>query len=274
MNLKAQLLCKAAGALFTVGASFFVAREVRGQVELAATRDPFTIILSEKTSLLNEGGAAIPGSEQIRSSIIRARRSDGSLAELVATPPTASINQPSILSGVLHLVTERETIRFNTQSRSRTSLPLKDEEAIAIKAKSTDATCRSVPKLVVPANYLGPDSYRGFPVEKLQLAENANSTTRIEVWLAPAFGCEALVQKIYFRRKVGEPLSAVSIKEAIQLGRGEPAPRLFQPTGQTERSPTEYFRTLLPEPSANPSSVAEEKLSRLDRVYRDRRPNP
>ena len=251
-----------------------MAREVRAQVELAATREPFTIILSETTSFLNEGGAAIPGTEKMQASIIRARRRDGSLAELMVTPATASTPVPSILGGVLHLITERETIRFNTQSRSRTSLPLKDEEAIAIKAKSPDATCRSIPKLVVPASYLGPDTYRGFPVEKLQLSENASSTSRTEVWLAPAFGCEALVQKTYFRRKVGEPFSGLSVKEAIHLDRGEPAPTLFQPTGPTERAPTEYFRTLLPDPSAKQSAVVEEKLNRLDRVYRDRRPNP
>jgi hypothetical protein len=218
-----------AGLLAIAGVTFFLARTAKAQVQFAASRRPFTVFVTEKHYTIGADGAVLSSAPaKIAGSTIRARRSDGSVAELALDPGSAEKHAAAILGGTIHNVSERTTIRFHTASNRWTALPLSDQDAIGMQAEAADPACRAISNLVEPAQLLGTGTFQGFPVVRLQLAGNPGSTTKLELWLSPDLGCEPLVQKTWFRRTAVAPFSALSVKEAVRIEMNEPEGYLFQ----------------------------------------------
>ncbi len=259
-------------ATLVASASYWGSRTFKIRSVLAATRIPYTVTFRETGYGANPDGS-LSTTPAFSTRSVRARSSDGSFvtAEFDGNDTTAQQPGPIVLRTVLSIA-HMQNATIYMRSGTKTTTPLRPEEAAAAKALPRDTTCLTHPERVGPWKVVGQGYFLGFDVVKHQFAPD-QGTTVVEVWEAPKLDCEAIYHKVLFKRGPGGAIGGITEKVALEIKLEEPSPFLLDLT-DTEMSPSSGYRAEVSAVGMNPDVVVspklQEKLKRKDAAYQAR----
>lgn len=260
-------------ATLVASAAYWGSRTFKIRSVLAANRIPYTVTFREAGYPANSDGSLSSTTPAFSTRSVRARSSDGSFVTAAFDGNDTEEQQPGpmVLRTVLS-ISHMQNATIYMRSGTKTTTPLRPEEAAAAKALPRDTTCLTHPERVGPWKVVGQGYFLGFDVVKHQFAPD-QGTTVVEIWEAPKLDCEAIYHKVLFKRGPGGAIASITEKVALEIKLEEPSPSLFDLTG-TEMNPSSGYRAEVSAAGMNPDVVVspklQEKLKRKDAAYQAR----
>ncbi|MDX2269557.1 MAG: hypothetical protein NW208_15755 [Bryobacter sp.] len=271
MKRRMPIISKAVIVAGVFALSYYLVKEVKLLVALAASQEPFTIVLKDSGFIATKNGFVEVGQDKPTWKLV-ARREDGSRAEVVLTS-FSSNNDFTMESRKIFDVSKKNAVVYSVASETKSTARLDNHEIAVMKAKPTDSTCRTNPLLVEQPQDVGRGELLGYAVVKQRLK---SSLSVIERHLAPDLDCEVLYSKVTFMDGNGN-ITDWSVQSAISIEREAPQQWVFADSPDfVEKSPSGLFeaearrRGINFDLGALPNSMRE-KLSRQDQAYESRK---
>lgn len=220
---------------FVAGSGYYLARRLKIKNVLAASQSPYTIWYRDATYRTKIGDEINFDNPHDSQSYLRARRRDGSVAEITFL---TFKNKAEFKIGLrkVHSIDKREVSVTYPRSSSKTTLPLTPEELSAFKNPPQDPSCMHHPERVGPARFLGNGTLRGLTVAKHEFKPSPRSIW--EAWEAPDLDCAVVYIKTTVLDEKGK-VETATIRTAYEIEKGDPAPWIFEQDSSSEMLPSQ-----------------------------------